>query len=84
MTTGESPNSAAPREEARRLLTAVPDERVSAALAALRRLTEAPLGAEPRRRRFRTVGVFDGEHDLGRRAKELARDELGGGSSKSA
>jgi len=27
--------------------------------------------------------VFDGERDLGRRSKELARHELGGGSSKS-
>ncbi|MER7862654.1 hypothetical protein ABTX61_26395 [Amycolatopsis japonica] len=84
MTTGECPDPVAPREEARRLLEAVPDERVSAALAALRQLAEAPSDAEPPRRRFRTVGVFDGERDLGRRSKELARRELGGGSSKSA
>jgi hypothetical protein len=35
------------------------------------------------RQRFRTVGVFDAEPDLGKRAKAIARDELGG-SSKTA
>lgn len=84
MTTGENPDPGVSREEARRLLEAVPEERVSAALAALRQLAEAQPDTELPRRRFRTVGVFDGERDLGRRAKELARHELGGGSSKSA
>ncbi|RSN59084.1 hypothetical protein DMH01_24165 [Amycolatopsis sp. WAC 04182] len=42
------------REEARRLLDTVPDERLPA--------------GQPRRC-FRTVGVFDGEHDLGRSCK---------------
>ncbi|WP_410647472.1 hypothetical protein [Amycolatopsis sp. cmx-4-54] len=55
MTTAESPDSVAPREEG------------------LRQLAEAPSDTEPPRRRFRTVGVFDGERDLGRRSKELAR-----------
>lgn len=84
MATSEAPDPGAPREEARRLLEAVPDERVSAALAALRQLAEVSPDAEPPRRRFRTVGVFEGEHDLGRRAKEVARRELGSGSGKSA
>jgi len=84
MTTGENPGPGVRREEARRLLEAVPDERVSAALAALRQLAETQPDAESPRRRFRTAGVFDGDRDLGRRAKELARHELGGGSSQSA
>jgi hypothetical protein len=71
------------REAARRLLEAVPDERVSAALSMLRQLADEP-EAEQRRRRFRTIGVFDAESDLGRRSKTIARDELGGGSSKTA
>lgn len=71
------------REAARRLLEAVPDERVSAALSMLRQLADEPEAEQPRRR-FRTVGVFDAEPDLGRRSKTIARDELGGGSSKTA
>lgn len=84
MTTGVNPDPEHPREEARRLLEAVPDERVSAALTLLRQLAEQDPDAERPRRQFRTVGVFDGEHDLGRRAKEIARHELGGEASKSA
>ena len=83
MMTGVNPDPEHPREEARRLLEAVPDERVSAALILLRQLAEQDPDAEQPRRRFRTVGVFDGDPDLGRRAKEIARHELGG-SSKSA
>ena len=84
MTSSEVPDPGGLREDARRFHEPVPDERMSAALAALRQLAEAPLDAEPPRRRFRTVGVFDGEPDLGRRAKEVVRRELGSGSSKSA
>ncbi|MGY6657293.1 hypothetical protein ACXIZN_34535 [Amycolatopsis sp. TRM77291] len=36
---------------------------------------------EPPRRRFRAVGVFDGERDLGRCSKRLTRHELGRGST---
>ena len=72
-----------PRADAHRLLDAVPDERVSAALELLRQLAEQP-ETERARRRFRTVGIFDGEPDLGRRSKEIARRELGGESSKTA
>jgi hypothetical protein len=49
----------------------------------LRPFAERPETERPRRR-FRTVGVFDGEPDLGRRSKEIARRELGGESSKTA
>lgn len=72
-----------PRAEARRLLEAVPDDRVSAAVSALRQVATQPDTGQPRRR-FRTVGVFEGEPDLGRRAKETARRELGGDTSKTA
>lgn len=78
-----SQESVDPRGDAHRLLDAVPDERVSAALEALRQLAETPSMGRARRR-FRTVGVFDGESDLGRRAKEIARRELGGESSHTA
>ncbi|WP_166459560.1 hypothetical protein [Amycolatopsis pithecellobii] len=46
------------------------------------RLADAPEAERPRRR-FRTVGVFDAEPDLGKRSKTIAGDELGG-SSKTA
>jgi hypothetical protein len=83
MSTSEARDAATPRTRAHRLLDAVPDERMTDALEALGRL--ATLGAADRpRRRFRTVGVFDGEPDLGRRAKGIARGELGTSSSQSA
>ncbi|HKS48006.1 MAG TPA: hypothetical protein VJT49_23420 [Amycolatopsis sp.] len=83
MTSEGSPESVEPREAARRLLEAVPDERVSDALLMLRQLADEPKTERPRRR-FRTVGVFDGERDLGKRSKAIVRDEFGGGSSKTA
>jgi hypothetical protein len=83
MTSEGSRDPVEPRAVAHRMLDAVPDERVSAALELLRQLAEQP-GTERPRRRFRTVGVFDGEPDLGRRSKEITRRELGGESSKTA
>ena len=83
MTSEGSQEPAEPREAARPLLEAVPDERVSAALTMLRQLADEP-GTERPRRRFRTIGVFDGERDLGKRSKAIVHDELGGGSSKTA
>lgn len=82
MTSEGSQESAEPREAARRLLEAVPDERVSAALTMLQQLANEPAERPPRR--FRTIGVFDGERDLGKRSKTIVHDELGGGSSKTA
>jgi hypothetical protein len=64
------------RDDAHRMVDAVPDERVPAALELLRHLVE-PTPAHTGRRQFRTVGVFDGDSDLGRRAKDIARHELG-------
>jgi hypothetical protein len=83
MTTEGSREPVEPRVAAHRLLDIVPDERVSAALEALRQLADQH-GTERPRRRFRTIGVFDGEPDLGRRSKDIVRRELGGEASKTA
>ncbi|AXB48815.1 hypothetical protein A4R43_26615 [Amycolatopsis albispora] len=71
------------RAEAHQLLDKVPGSRLDEAAAFLRELA-APAQADKPQRRFRTVGVFDGEPDLGRRAKEAARRELGGRSTRTA
>lgn len=83
MSTSEVGDHETPRSRAHRLLDAVPDERVSDAVDILQRLAE-PGSSDRRRRRFRTVGVFDGEPDLGGRVKDIARGELGNGSSQTA
>lgn len=70
-----------PRDRAHRLLDAVPEDRVSDAVEMLRRLAE-PTPATVARRRLRTVGVFDGEPDLGRRSKEIFRTEMTDRSGK--
>ena len=36
------------------------------------------------RRQFRTTGIFDGEHDLGVRAKQVVRDAWSGGETATA
>lgn len=36
------------------------------------------------RRRFRTTAIFDGEHDLGTRAKQIVRDAWSGGDAATA
>lgn len=73
-----------PREDAHRLLDELPDERLPAVIELLRREAAGTVPARARRR-FRTVGVFAGEPDLGRRSKEISRRELGGGKpSKTA
>ncbi|MFC0865045.1 hypothetical protein ACFHYQ_22385 [Sphaerimonospora cavernae] len=61
------------REEAHRLLDAVPEERLPDAVELLRQWAVVERGERPRRR-FRTTAVFDGEPDLGERAKEIVRD----------
>ncbi|MFD2417776.1 hypothetical protein [Amycolatopsis pigmentata] len=83
MSSEGSQEPAKSREAARRMLEAVPDERVSAALSMLRQLADEPEAERPRRR-FRTVGVFDAEPDLGKRSKTIVCEELAGGSSKTA
>ncbi|MBN6035050.1 helix-turn-helix domain-containing protein [Amycolatopsis sp. 195334CR] len=71
------------RTDAHQLLDRVPGSRLDEAAAFLRELAEPEQVDQPRRR-FRTVGVFDGEPDLGRRAKEITRRELGGRSNRTA
>ena len=51
------------REEAHRLLDAVPEDRLPNAVELPRRWAEVERGEHPRRR-FRTTAVFDGEPDL--------------------
>lgn len=60
------------REEAHQLIDAVPDDRLADAVELLRRWADTAHG--DRRRRFRTTATFDGEPDLGARAKEIARE----------
>jgi hypothetical protein len=43
----------------------------------LRQWASLEPGAVPRRQ-FRTTAIFDGEHDLGTRAKEIVRDAWSG------
>jgi hypothetical protein len=62
------------REEAHRLVDAVPEDRLPGAVEFLRQWAEVDRGERPRRR-FRTTAIFDGEADLGARAKEIVRDE---------
>lgn len=65
------------RSEAHRLLDEVPEERLADVVDLLRKLW--PNATEqPRRRRFRTTAVFDGEPDLGTRAKEIVRESWDG------
>jgi hypothetical protein len=71
------------REEAHRLLDAVPEDRLTGAIDMLRRWASPDPGDVPRRR-FRTTGIFDGEHDLGARAKQVVRDAWSGGEVGSA
>lgn len=75
-----TPSDEEQRAEAHRLLDQVPAERIPDATELLRALVRRET-TQPTRRRFRTVGVFDGESDLGRRAKDVARQEIGHGKT---
>jgi hypothetical protein len=72
-----------PREAAHQLVDKLPEERLPAVIELLRKETTGTV-PDQARRRFRTVGVFAGEPDLGKRSKEISRRELGGKSSKTA
>jgi hypothetical protein len=65
------------REEAHRLVDAVPEDRLADAVEMLRQWASPEPGAIPRRR-FRTTATFDGEPDLGTRAKQIVRDAWAG------
>jgi hypothetical protein len=71
------------REEAHRLLDAVPEDRLTDAIDMLRQWASPEPGDVPRRQ-FRTTGIFDGEHDLGARAKKVVRDAWSGGETATA
>jgi hypothetical protein len=72
------------REDAHNVLDALPDDQVPAALDLLRKLAHAGGVQETRRRGrvFQSMGVGHAEHDLGARAKEIARQELGQGQRR--
>ncbi|MET9068022.1 hypothetical protein [Streptosporangium sandarakinum] len=61
------------REEAHRLLDALPEDRLTDAVELLRGWIEVERDERPRRR-FRTTAIFDGEPDLGGRAKDIMRE----------
>ena len=65
------------RQDVHRLVDEVASDRLDEALALLRQLVEAE---EQRPRRvFRSLGIGHAASDLGVRAKDIVRDELGGG-----
>lgn len=68
------------REEAHQLLDAVPEERLTDAIDMLRQWASPEPGNVPRRQ-FRTTAIFDGEPDLGSRAKQIIRDAWSGGET---
>jgi hypothetical protein len=71
------------REEAHRLLDTVPEDRLADAIDILRQRASPEPGDNPRRR-FRATATFDGEHDLGARSKQIARDAWSGGETSTA
>jgi hypothetical protein len=44
----------------------------------------SPEPADVPHRRFRTTAIFDGEHDLGVRAKQVVREAWSGGEAATA
>jgi hypothetical protein len=71
------------REEARRLLDALPEDRLTDAVDMLRQWASPEPGDVPHRR-FRTTAIFDGEHDLGVQAKQAVREAWSGGEAATA
>jgi hypothetical protein len=71
------------REEAHRLIDAVPDDRLSYAMAFLRQWAQSGPSARPRRR-FRTTGIFDGEPDLAAHSEEIVQEAWNRGEPRSA
>jgi hypothetical protein len=71
------------REEAHRLLDEVPEDRLTDTIDMLRQWASPEPGDVPRRR-FRTTAIFDGEHDLGAKAKQIVRDAWSGREASTA
>ena len=65
------------REEAHRLIDAVPEEQLADAVEMLRQWASPEPGDVPRRR-LRMTAIFDGEPDLGTRSKTIVRDAWAG------
>lgn len=68
------------REDAHRLLDEVPEDRLADAIDMLRQWA-SPQPEDVPRRRFRTTAIFDGEHDLGAKAKQVVREAWSGGEA---
>lgn len=68
------------REDAHRLLDEVPEDRLAEAMDVLRQWA-SPQPDDVPARRFRTTAIFDGEHDLGAKAKQIVRDAWSGGEA---
>ncbi len=71
------------RAEAHRLLDALSEDRLPEAVELLRQWAEMERDERPRRE-FRTTAVFDGEPDLGERAKDVVREAWAGSERRSA
>ncbi|WP_370945110.1 hypothetical protein AB5J62_39335 [Amycolatopsis sp. cg5] len=71
------------RDDARRLLEAVPEDRVQLARELLQTLVDESEDTRPRRV-FSSMGIGHATSDLGTRAKEIARHELGDGEARTA
>ncbi|WP_261560460.1 hypothetical protein [Frankia tisae] len=71
------------RAEAHRLLDALSEDRLPEAVELLRQWAEMERDERPRRE-FRTTAVFDGEPDLGERAKYVVREAWADSERRSA
>ncbi|WP_156050342.1 hypothetical protein [Allokutzneria albata] len=71
------------REDAHRLVDALPEDRVPAVLELLRREIDEAQPAEQRQLSF--LGIFrSGQHDVAAQSSEILRQELGDPGTKSA
>lgn len=62
------------RDEAHRLIDELPEERLDDVFRALQQAWKEALAPPARRRSFRTTAAFEGDPDLGARAKDLAHE----------
>jgi hypothetical protein len=63
------------REDAHRLLDAVPEARLPVIEQVLRASLDGPLPAPPRR--FASAGTLSAEHDLAERSEDILREDPG-------
>ena len=69
------------RDEAHRLIDAVPEEQIAAFVEILRQWADTGNNQRPLRR-FRTTAIFDGEPALGARSKDIIRSGWDGDTEK--